>query len=252
MFSIAAPSSPSPNVLAPVSGGSRWFVGGLICYSALVLAAFLTGRVWLDGVAALLLITLLLSPRLRRGGVMAWSLWSICCGSVAFLIDRGLGQVALDFMPVFINAALCAVFARTLVHGRVPLIARLIEVLEGAERLGAPGIAPYARQLTWTWALLLGAQAIVLAIVVVCSVPNGLLADFNRNSPVELGGMWRWYLHFGSYAFVVAILVCEYLFRRWRLRHLTHPPLPVFFARLVRLWPSLVRSLADGAARAKQ
>ena len=54
---------------------------------------------------------------------------------------------------------------------------------------------------------------------------------------------WRWYLHLGSYATVLAFLVVEYAFRRWYLRHIQHVSLPVFVARLVRRWPALARSV---------
>ena len=46
--------------------------------------------------------------------------------------------------------------------------------------------------------------------------------------------------------FVCAFLVLEYAWRRWRLRHVPHLPLPIFLARLARRWPSLLRSLAGG------
>ena len=64
--------------------------------------------------------------------------------------------------------------------------------------------------------------------------------------PPAHAAAWRWYLHLGSYLVVCAFLVLEYAWRRWRLRHVPHLPLPIFLARLARRWPSLLRSLAGG------
>ena len=88
----------------------------------------------------------------------------------------------------------------------------------------------------------------MLAVLIVCAVPDGLLASFGIAPPFAItGDGWRWYLHLGSYATVLAFLVVEYAFRRWHLRHIPHVPLPVFVARLVRRWPALARSVMHDA-----
>ncbi|MFI4969456.1 MAG: xanthomonadin biosynthesis protein, partial [Lysobacterales bacterium] len=164
---------------------------------------------------------------------------------------RGNGRIALDALPVLVNAMLCGLFARTLRRGHRPLIARVIGVLEDPTRLALPRVAGYARALTLAWALLLGTQALVLAVLVACALPNGALATFGVAPPVALSGAgWRWYLHAGSYALVPAFLVVEYVFRRGYLRNIPHAPLPQFLARLARRWPSLLRSVADDARAA--
>lgn len=200
-----------------------------------------------------MLVSLLLWPGLKRRSVAAFSVWTVAVLGVAALAIAGRGEIALDFLPVIVNAALCLVFARTLAKGSEPLIARLIAVLESPERLALPRVAAYARGLTLAWALLLGAQALVLALMIFCAVPDGLLASFGVTPPIAVTGhAWRWYLHLGSYATVFAFLGVEYAYRRWHLRHIPHVPLPVFVMRLVRRWPALVRSvLNDGAARSE-
>lgn len=223
--------------------------GALAAYAALVLAAFLTGNLWLDAAAALVLVTLLLSPALGRGSAIGWLLWLLGAAGFVWLAVRGNGRLALDAMPVFVNAALCGLFARTLRRGREPLIASIIEVLEGAERLALPRVAGYARGLTQAWAWLFGAQAMLLALIVLCAVPDGLLASFAVAPPIAVPAGWRWYLHLGSYALFLGFMVGEYTFRRWYLRHIPHAPLPLFITRLARRWPALVRRFADDAAR---
>lgn len=218
----------------------------LISYLVVLALALASGLVWLEDLAALLLATLLLWPGLRSRSIVAGVMWAATAFGIAALSLSGRGRLALDFMPVMVNAALCHLFARTLAKDHEPLIARVIAVLESPERLALPRVADYARSLTLAWALLLGAQAALLTMLILCAVPDGLLAAFGMKPPIEIGGsLWRWYLHLGSYAVVLAFLVIEYTYRRWHLRHIPHVSLPTFVTRLVRRWPALVQSVMN-------
>jgi uncharacterized membrane protein len=214
---------------------------------AVLTLAFASGRGWLDELAAFMVVSLVLWPGLRRLSPAAIVLWLLAAASIAALALAGNGHVALDFLPVVINLALGALFARTLVAGSEPLIARLIAVIESPERVALPRVAGYARRLTWVWAIVLGAQALLLTALIICAVPDGLLARFGIAPPLAIAGDWRWFLNFGSYATVLALLVFEYAFRRWYLRHIPHVSLPVFMGRLVRRWPALAHSVMHDA-----
>ncbi|HVT31354.1 MAG TPA: xanthomonadin biosynthesis protein [Rhodanobacteraceae bacterium] len=219
-------------------------------YLAIVAAAFASGLAWLGEFATVMIATLLLWPGLKRGSVPAILVWLAAAAIVAALAFAAHGEIALDFLPVVVNAALCLLFAQTLAPASTPLIARVIAVLEGPERVALPRVAVYARRLTFAWALLLGAQAVVLAMLIACAVPEGFLAALGIDPPVAITGeAWRAYLHFGSYAAVLAFLALEYAFRRWHLRHIEHASLPVFLARLVRRWPALARSVMGDRPR---
>ena len=212
-------------------------------YAAVIAAAFASGRGWLGALAALMVVSLVLSPGLSRFSPVAIVLWLVSVGGIVALALAGAGDIAFDFLPVVINLALCAVFARTLVPGSEPLIARLIGVIEGPARVALPRVAGYARALTWVWAVLLGVQAVLLGALILCAVPDGLLARFGIAPPIAIGGDWHWYLNFGGYAGALACFVVEYGFRRWYLRHIPHVSLPVFMGRLVRRWPALAQSV---------
>lgn len=243
-------SAIAPRSVLPFQAAIRRHALGVLlaAYVVLLLAALATANVWLDALAALLLISLLLSPGLRRRSVAAWLLWLATCAGFVALAARGHGRLALDLLPACVNAALCLVFARTLAPGGEPLIVRVIGVIEGRERLALPRVAGYARGLTLVWAAAFGAQALWLATIVVFAAPDGLLAAFGIAAPLQLHGVgWRWYLHVGSYACTLLVLLVEYGFRRWYLRHIPHAPLPLFVGRLARRWPALVRSLVDEA-----
>lgn len=243
--------APRPSASFPIVIRRHAFGALVLLYVALLLAAFATGNAHFDAAAAVVLVSLLLSPGLRRRSPLALLLWlAIGAGFVA-LAAKGHGRVALDLLPTCVNAALCLLFARTLAAGSEPLIARVVSVLEGPERIALPRVAAYARALTRVWAIAFGVQAVLLAVIALCSVPDGLLAALGRPSPLPLQGTgWRWYLHVGSYAGTLLLLVVEYGFRRCWLRDLPHASLPVFVGRLARRWPALVRRLVDEAGEA--
>ena len=215
-----------------------------VAYVGVLAAAFASGREWLAELATLMVVSLVLWPGLRRLSPAAIVLWLLSAAAIVALAVAGNGGIALDFLPVIINLALCALFARTLVPGSEPLIVRLIAVIESPERVALPRVAGYARALTWVWAIVLGAQALLLTLLIVCAVPDGLLARFGIAPPIAIvGSDWRWFLDLGSYATVLVLLVLEYAFRRWYLRHIPHVALPVFMSRLVRRWPAVAHSV---------
>ena len=208
-------------------------------YLGLTLLAHLGRQTWAGTSATFLLIGLMLMAGLRQRPLLAGCSW-LLAGVLLLALDlRGEGQLALDAMPVLINLALGLFFARTLQSGSEPLIARVIEALEGRSRLASPGVADYARRLTWAWVILFAVQAVVLC---------GLIAGQALGTGLPAAS--RWYLHLGSFALVPAFLVVEYAFRRWHLRHLPHPSLPHFLISLVRCWPALARSLVNDTPRA--
>jgi uncharacterized membrane protein len=240
---------PIPSQTTTPARRSRFGRAFVVLYLGVVAAAFASGARWLDELATVLVATLLFWPGLRRGNAIAIAIWAAVVLAVAALALAGRGEIALDLLPVVVNAALCLLFAHTLAHGRTPLIARVIGILESPERLALPRVAAYARGLTLAWAILLGAQAIVLALLIACAVPNGALASFGIAPPMPVRGeAWRGYLHFGSYAAVLAFFAIEYPYRRWHLRHIDHMPAPEFAKKLAQRWPALARSVMDDDA----
>ncbi|HET6545614.1 MAG TPA: xanthomonadin biosynthesis protein [Rhodanobacteraceae bacterium] len=214
-------------------------------YAVLALASLISANALLGDAAVLVLATLLLASGLLRRSRGAWAIWLAVIAILAILAVRGEDRLALDLIPVAINAALCVVFARSLRAGTQPLIARAIVALQGPAHMTLPGVARYAWGLTLAWALLLGAQAVVLFAIVLCAVPGGLLAHFDVASPIVLPShAARWYLQLGSYAVVIGFMLLEYAFRRWHLRDIAQLSPREFCVRLARRWPALVRGQA--------
>jgi hypothetical protein len=242
--SIVSATLPIPPSIQNPARRSRRGLFVFAAYVGIVAAAFASRRGWLAALATLMVVSLVLWPGLRRMSPPSIALWLAAAIGIAALALVGHGDVALDFLPIIINLALCALFARTLAPGSEPLIARLIAVLESPARVALPRVAGYARALTWMWAIVLGAQALLLLALVVCAAPDGLLARFGIAPPVAIVSHdWRWFLDLGSYATVVVLLVLEYAFRRWYLSHIPHVSLPVFIGRLVRRWPDVASSV---------
>lgn len=239
-------SLPNPPAAEPSRRRSRALGAGVIAYVAILGAAIATRQGWLDEIAAMLLASLFLAPSLRRGSRAAWLFWIATAALLAALAWRGRGEIALDLLPVIVNAALCLLFAGTLDAAREPLIARLIGAIEGASRLALPGVGTYARRLTLAWALFLGMQAAALLVIVLFRSPDGLLQALGIDPPFALrGAFWPGYVHVGSYVGVIAFFVLEYIFRRLHLRDIPHVPPARFAAQLIRRWPAIARSFAD-------
>ena len=214
----------------------------LLAYPLLALAGAITHRQSLSLAAFALLLSLVLWPALRGRRPGAWLTWMGLLGAMAWLAMHGLAALVLDTVPVTLNLMLAWVFGRTLRAGRQPLVAQIIQAIEGAPRLAMPGIARYARQLTAFWAALLVAQALLLSLLLACQVPGGVFARMGMASPWPVPQAWaQGYAHVGAYLLLGLVFALEYLFRRWHLRHLPHLGLHALLHRLALRWPQLIR-----------
>ena len=158
--------------------------------------------------------------------------------------------LALEAVPILVNAALAWLFGHTLRAGSDPLVARVIRILEGDAHLALPGVARYARQVTQFWTVLLGAQALVSTALWLCSVPDGALTVLGADSPLPLPQAWTaWYTDLGAWLLPAVAMALEYAFRRWRLRHVPHVSLHDFIVRLVACWPQLLRGMLAPTSR---
>lgn len=224
---------------------ARFVVGLLATYSVLAIVGAVTHRQVFSLIALLSLLTaLLLQPLLRRR-VAAWALWLTLIAVFWLVSARGYADVLLEAIPMVINAALAYWFGTTLADG-TPRVARFILAIEGPARLAQPGVAAYARGVTWFWTVLLGGQALVLAVLLLCAAHEGLLVRLGFASPLPVSDRWAsiW-LHVGGYLLIGTAFVLEYACRRWRLRHLPHQDLHGMITQLVRHWPQLLSGHGD-------
>lgn len=219
----------------------RYVMPLLLAYPLLAIAGAVTHRTIFPLLALALLFTVLMLPRLLTRRLAPWLVWVCMLAALLALSIAGFAELALQAVPVLVNALLAWWFGRTLLTP-TPLVARFIAAVEGAERLQQPGVAAYARGLTWFWALLLATQALVMCMLLVFAEHAGVLAQFGITSPLPIperpAALW---LHLGSYLLLGAALLLEYGYRRWHLRHLTHPSLHTIMLKISLNWPQLLR-----------
>lgn len=243
MHPLLAKSAVTPAVPVPLVAHDRhrYAMPLLLAYPLLAIVGAVTHRQVFSVLALGLLITVLMLPRLLRLHVASWLIWLAALLALGLLWIYGFAGVALETVPVLVNGLLAWWFGRSLV-GAEPLVARFVVAIEGAERLQQPGVATYARQLTWFWALLLGAQALWLTVLLLLADHSGLLARFGFVPPFtvseRLAAAW---LHVGCYILIGMVFVLEYLYRRWRLRHLVHLGWRDMALAMARQWPRVLR-----------
>jgi uncharacterized membrane protein len=164
--------------------------------------------VWLGLVDFLLFAAILIAMRLSGGGrsSMTRRLWPFAagvglCGPLFYFRP----DTMIYFSPIGICLLLASLFLMTLTPEHEPLITRFA-------RLERQGVLPdelriYTRNLTWAW-------AIFFCLLV---LESALLALF---APVET---FLLFTNTVNYFFVGGFFITEYIYRRIRYRHHSHP-----------------------------
>lgn len=174
---------------------------------------------WLGLVDFVLFSAILIATRLSAcsGSRKAGRFWPFAVGiglSVPVFYLRP--DAMIYFSPIGIGLILASLFLTTLAPGQEPLITRFA-------RLERRGVLPeelriYTRKLTWGWAVFFCLLALETA----------LLALF---APVETFLLFSNTL---NYALVGAFFVIEYIYRRIRYRHHSHPSILQLIATVAR------------------
>lgn len=229
---------PASSIHAPAS--RRHTLWLLLAYPVLAIAGVVTHRPIFALLALAVLASVPMLPHLQSRRPLPWLLWLLMLVGVWLASRHGLADLLLEAVPILINVALACWFGRTLA-GDEPLVARFVVAIEGAERLREPGVARYARQVTWFWTVLLAGQALLLTGLLLFAAGDGLLLRLGVAPPWLVPERWAsaW-LHVGCYLLLGAAFVLEYAWRRWRLRHLSHPGLHDMLLKLALRWPQLL------------
>jgi uncharacterized membrane protein len=222
-----------------------WLVA--VAYPLLAHAAVLSGNPLITVAAVGVLTALILGPALARRSLAAWLMLAI----VGFVLIRFANSTAIELTlyapPVLIMAFMAWVFGHTLRRGEVPLIERIVRAFhDPAENLD-PAIFRYARRLTWLWAILLGALAVVNLVLALVATPNGLLLALGIDPPVTVPQrIWSLFANLLNYVVIGGFFVTEYVVRRRRFPQQEYSGIVDFTQRLIRLGPSL-RMIAGGS-----
>ena len=238
-------SAATPHARAP-HHSSPWIPLLLVAYAVSALLGAVLHRMLLVAFALVLLVAALgLAAARRRSaiGIAAWLLFGLL---VAAAILYGHVPLLLPLVPIAALLFVAWLFARTLRRKREPLVARCIRLIEDDARLDLPGVARYARGVTVYWTIVLAMQAALLALIWLLARPGGLLDAFGVAAPWSIPrATLAWYPEAGCWGVLVLAFAAEYLFRRWTMRGIPHPPLKRFVTRLVRHWPQVLREEAS-------
>jgi len=173
---------------------------------------------------ALVLIGIFASPALRHA-VAGIAL----CAALALMF--GGAVLLVELVPALIAGLVGWVFARTLLPGRRPLIARAIAAVDGDTWLTQQSVARYARRLTGLWVCV---QALLtLAGCASALHAHGIWPALPLPTPRAFAGL----VLPGAVAF---IFLAEFFLRPMLLPQAPRHGLVAFLGKLARSWPRLV------------
>jgi len=150
----------------------------------------------------------------------------------ALPIGFGFGEALLDMTPALIAALVGWMFARTLLRGRRPLIARAVVAMDGPQLLEDPAVARYTRRLTLIWALYQAALAAIALLLALCAW-SGAQRWPACPGPRLFGVVWLPLC-------VAALVLTEFALRPRLLPQAPTHSLYAFVRGLVRAWPTLL------------
>lgn len=239
---------PDPAFAIRHGGDAAVLVTGLrvvlaLLYPLIAHLAVIQGDHRLAALAVGDIVLVVLLDGLRAGKRRHW-LWLLFAVPGLVLLSRTeFAMLPLLIMPAVLLAIVALGFARTLRAGKIPLIARIVEALEGDDAGNLPeALRRYARGLTLAWAMLLGSLALVNLTLALCALPGGVLASLGIAPPLAVtDAQWSWFANIFNYGIVGLFFVAEYSVRRLRFPERAHG-FRHFITRLAKMGPSFWRS----------
>lgn len=188
----------------------------MVLYAGLVHLAVVRHDLLLQWLALVVLCVIPQYAALRAGKLRHWLLLGLLAALLYVLTRIGGGIYALFLPPVVVSGMVLSVFAATLRPGQEPLVTRMAAISRGGTL--PPEMAPYTRNVTWAWVLLMASQ-------VLASIVLALFAP-----------LWVWsaYTNFIAYGLLALAFVVEYVVRRLRFRHLPHQSFMEYLRSLVQ------------------
>lgn len=217
----------------------------IIAYPLLAHAASLREDGLLAALATLDMLLLVMVDALLARRPAAWLLLAAALAAGVWLVNSAYALLPLLLAPALFVAMVGWLFARSLLHGRRPLISRIVAGLEGEQALQeVPGLAAYARGLTVAWAALLALLALINLVLALIAVPDGVLAMFGvQPVPSVSQAQWSWFANVATYGLLGGFFLIEFLLRRRRFPEHHRGGLADSIRRMARLGPGFWRDL---------
>jgi uncharacterized membrane protein len=172
--------------------------------SVMIHVAVISRDSFAEWIALTLLVAIPLADQLLSMRPRAWLTLGVAALALSWLAFQSGAELILYVPSVVIPALLAWFFGRTLTANRTPLV----EQIAKAARDAVPDrLVRYSRNLTQMWTL----------VFIAMSVTALLLALSGKRE------LWSVITNFGNYAFVAAVVLGEYAYRRWRFREYSHP-----------------------------
>lgn len=196
--------------------------------------------------AIALLAAAALAPALSRGRILAWLLVPVLALTCWALVRVATPILLLYVAPVLVPSFLAWLFGHTLLGGRTPLIARLIELVHRDREPPEPAVWAYARRLTRAWTVFFIALASINLTLAALADPHGLLLAAGVRPPVAVPQYW-WSLFANviGYVAVAAFFIIEYAYRRRRFPQQPFRNLYDFLRQVGAVMPRLLRTRDD-------
>ncbi|MGC3979826.1 MAG: hypothetical protein QM808_01025 [Steroidobacteraceae bacterium] len=174
-----------------------------LAYPLLAHLATLLHSEGLAGVALATFIAVPILPLLLRGQWQAWLILLMAGLGLWFGARSGWAHYLMYLPPILIPLSVLWLFARSLRPDSVPVVTRVATKIRGPL---PEELTRYTRQVTQFW----------VGFLILMSVGSLLLAIF---ASAEL---WSLMTNIVLYLLMASVFVFEYLYRRWRFRHLEH------------------------------
>ena len=187
----------------------------LLAYIVLVHLSIVLDRPLLAGAALVVLGASFQVRPLKALRPLAWlALLAIALLS-AWTVQQGVTLYALYLPPILLPLAMLYWWAGTLRAGRTPFVTRIATLIRGTL---PPDYAAYTRSVTQLWVA-------VFAALALAAIGLALWA------PAEI---WSLFTNFLNTLFIGLVFLFEYLYRRWRFRHLAHPGFVTFIRQITK------------------
>ena len=187
----------------------------ILAYPVLVHLSVLTGSPVLSGLALVALYAGFAYPALARRRLGAW-VGLAAAAIVSVVLVRGNAHLFAFYLPpIVLPAAMALWWAPTLRAGQTPFVTRIARAIRGEL---SPEHAAYTRGVTILWVGVFAALAVLGAAAALSGRPE----------------LWSWLTNFASPVLIGLVFVVEYAYRRWHLRHETHPDFLTFMRQVAR------------------
>jgi uncharacterized membrane protein/3-hydroxymyristoyl/3-hydroxydecanoyl-(acyl carrier protein) dehydratase len=227
------------------------FVALAVAYPLFAHGASLLERPSLTVASVAVLAAAILVRPLTEGRRWAWIATPAAALSIVGLWRINAVALVLFLPPVLLNVFLAWLFGHTLVRGSMPLIERLVRMLQPASEPPEPAIIRYAGRLTRVWTALFVLLAAVNLGLAACVSPGGLLESIGIRAPLPVSReFWSLFANVLNYAIVVAFFMLEYAYRRRRFPDRPYRNLVDFLRRAAAAGPALMATFSATPAGA--